>query len=250
MSKRYLRPQYGTADGKFNYGIYDEHHRKPEQSNPPDYVQLAKNELYRKFRQQFNKRLHKEKTADIFASNSYQTYEWVDCLDNTSRRMETHKNIDNMVLRYCANKKTIPKHIPERDVFNIFGPTKRSIGIICPSTNMAYGYGYYVEKFTDPSQKRIIEADIDEGYLIVSHTWPCSAFMEYYKDEFTLNEINAQHKIEHDLYMKEVKNQLQYEREMESLNLIGETVCDDILYDNECSLDEYDEENNIIINYS
>ena len=206
--RRSLRPQYNTVDGKFGSTPLPSH--KPEKI---DYVEKEKNKLIARLQSQFNPKIHKDKGKKAYAERMYMNIAWVDCLTNADRRLETRKDSDELVLRYCANRKTIPSQVPEKDIYEINYPFKSA----WYEKGKAFGYGYYIQKFTESSGPRIIEQDIianqyesccENAQSVCDYR---SEFMSYYHDEFTVHECKEQLEIE----SKQQEELLRQEKEKE-----------------------------------
>lgn len=229
--RRSLRPQYNTIDGKFGSTPLCPH--KPIKI---DYVQKEKNRLIAILQSQFNQKIHHDVGKKEYAERMYMNIAWVDCLTNADRRLETRKDSDELVLRYCANRKTIPSQVPENDIHEIRCPFKSA----WYEKGKAFGYGYYIQKFTESSEPRIIEQDI----LANQHEDCCenaqnacdyrSEFMEYYHDEFTVGEYEEQLEIE----SKQLEVFLRQEKEREYERL-REKSWDDL------ELDSYSDTNTV-----
>lgn len=188
--RRSLRPQYGTIDGKFGSKPI-----KPFHTEPVDHVKQTRENLYALFKYRYNLQTDHSESIDDYAKNLYDRVEWVDCMTIADRRLETRKDIDNMVLRYCANKKNIPSHVKKDDIHHIHSPFKSDWR---GNSDEGFGYGYFVQMYTDPSPMRTIERDVmineREGCYIDALN-ACeykSKFMEYYNDEFTSEEYRIQ----------------------------------------------------------
>jgi hypothetical protein len=227
--RRSLRPHYNTIDGKFGSQPL-----KPYKREKVDHVQQKKNKLCVMLRSQFDPAIHSETNASTYANNMYNNMILVDCLTNTDRRMETRKDIDDMVLRYSANRATIPSHVSKDDIYEIKSPYKSSL--CTKESEFVYGYGYYVQKLTDYSGLRIIERDIlangYEGGYIDAHNacYYRSDFMEYYSDEFSYEEYQEQVALE----SKHLEEFLRQEKEIEKDKLREKAWLD-------LEIDSYDE---------
>jgi hypothetical protein len=226
-SRRSLRPHYNTIDGKFG--------TKPLRSHTPvkiNYVQREKDKICAILRNQFNPKIHEDTDASAYANRMYNNFVWVDCLTTADRRLETRKDSDELVFRYCANRKTIPPQVPEDDIHEIQSPFKSTW---C-TKEQAFGYGYYIQKFTDSSGLRIIEQDILANYCegcCADAQNACdyrTDFMSYYNDEFTSNDYNEQLQIETEQleeFLRQEKNKESEKlREMSWLDLDVQSYSD------------------------